>query len=183
MASISGSPDCEREADSIAESIASSKPLNFISRNVPMFAIARQAAPSGGMVHKFQAEFERAAATSEVPVSWATDPDLISLVRSELGLIQRPRIQEAVLSVFSCSFEAHGSRCFRGSYGTVDPYWQAVEGFRYIKEAYRTPTRAWKFFQATTKKNASWLHQICKRKLKNGSIRNGLATRAEPNPI
>ena len=37
--------------------------------------------------------------------------------------------------------------CKEGSYGSTDPYVQALGGFRYIKSRYRTPEGAWAFWQ------------------------------------
>jgi hypothetical protein len=154
---ISESPEYEREADTIADGIVSIKSSKFVPRNMlSRFMIARQAAPSGGMTHKFQAEFESAAVTAEVPVSWATDPDLMSLVRSESRFDPEAKNPgSSAFGLFQFIRSTWKSLIPEVPYGTVDPYWQAVGGFRYIKQAYRSPTRAWKFFQATTKKDSS----------------------------
>jgi peptidoglycan hydrolase-like protein with peptidoglycan-binding domain len=104
----------------------------------------------------FPATFTRAAQFANVPISWASNPSLCNLVRGESGW--NPSAKNPSSSAFGLfQFLTSTWKKFlpESPYGTIDPYWQAVGGFRYIKAAYRTPERAWGFWQATVKKNVS----------------------------
>ena len=113
----------------------------------------RPAAPGSNPYH---GEFVRAARTAGVPESWANNAALIQLVRHESGF--RPSAKNPTSSAFGL-FQFLTST-WKGylkevPYGSADPYWQAVGGFRYIKARYGTPERAWAFWQATVNRNAS----------------------------
>lgn len=112
--------------------------------------------PLSQLKYKFQREFECATKIAGVPLSWATDPDLISLVRNESGF--NPEAKNPGSPAFGLFQMFPGTwkeNLPEVPFGKVDPYWQAVGGFRYIKKAYRNPTRAWQFWQATVRKNAN----------------------------
>lgn len=114
------------------------------------------AAPSssGSRSHRYQDEFTRAAQKAGVPAEWATNPAMIELVKHESGF--RPDAKNpnsTAFGLFQFLKSTWKSYLPEVPYGTKDPYWQAVGGFRYVKARYKTPERAWAFWQATVKKN------------------------------
>ena len=104
----------------------------------------------------YYAEFVRAAEAAGVPAEWASNPALIQLVRHESGF--RPDAKNPTSSAFGL-FQfldnTWSSYLREVPYGTQDPYWQAVGGFRYIEQRYGTPERAWAFWQSTVNRDAS----------------------------
>ena len=101
-------------------------------------------------------EFTEAAAKAGVPASWATDPALIQLVGHESGWkagVKNP--SSSAFGLFQFIKSTWKSHLPEVPYATPDPMWQAVGGYRYIKAAYRSPDRAWAFWQSTVCKNAS----------------------------
>lgn len=98
--------------------------------------------------------FARAARTAGVPTAWASDPELIQLVQHESGF--RPGVKNphsTAFGLFQFLDSTWRSYLPEVPYGTVDPYWQAVGGFRYIQARYGTPERAWAFWRATVNEN------------------------------
>lgn len=104
----------------------------------------------------YYAEFVRAAQTAGVPAEWASNPALIQLVRAESGF--RPGANNPRSTAFGMFqfLDTTWSRYLpEVPYGSRDPYWQAVGGFRYIEQRYGTPERAWQFWQSTVNRDAS----------------------------
>jgi peptidoglycan hydrolase-like protein with peptidoglycan-binding domain len=98
--------------------------------------------------------FVRAAQYTGVPQTWVENPSLCLLVRGESGwnpAAKNPN--SSAYGLFQFLRSTWNSFLPEVAYGSNDPYWQAVGGFRYIKAAYKTPERAWGFWQATVKKN------------------------------
>lgn len=111
-------------------------------------------APAGN--NPYLAEFTRAAQTAGVPEAWATNAALLQLVRHESGF--RPGVKNPSSSAFGLfQFLDSTWRSYLPEvpYGSTDPYWQAVGGFRYIQQRYGTPERAWAFWQATVNRDVS----------------------------
>lgn len=99
-------------------------------------------------------EFSQAAQTAGVPVSWANDPSLCELVQHESNwnpAAKNPR--SSAFGLFQFLTSTWQRFLPEVPYGTINPYWQAVGGFRYIRDTYRTPDRAWAFWRATVGKN------------------------------
>jgi spore coat assembly protein SafA len=104
----------------------------------------------------YYAEFVRAAEAAGVPAEWASNPALIQLVRHESGF--RPDAKNPTSSAFGMFqfLDSTWSSYLREvPYGSQDPYWQAVGGFRYIQQRYGTPERAWAFWQSTVNRDPS----------------------------
>ncbi len=111
---------------------------------------------SGSSANPYYDEFVRAARKAGVPESWASNPALIQLVKHESGFrpgAKNPR--STAFGLFQFLSSTWRSYLREVPYGTRDPYWQAVGGFRYIKARYGTPERAWAFWQATVNRNAN----------------------------
>ena len=107
-------------------------------------------------VNRYLSEFTTAAAKAGVPSSWAQSQGLIQLVGHESNW--NPAAKNPYSSAFGLfqfikdTWKRHLPEV---AYGSTDPMWQAVGGYRYIKAAYGDPDRAWAFWQATVCKNAS----------------------------
>ncbi|MCI5158211.1 MAG: hypothetical protein D3906_07165 [Candidatus Electrothrix sp. AUS1_2] len=104
----------------------------------------------------FKTAFEQAAQYVGVPVSWADNPALCQLIKHESSW--NPSAKNPTSSAFGLfQFLKSTWKSYlpEVGYGNTEPYWQAVGGFRYIQAAYRTPERAWAFWQSTVKKNPS----------------------------
>lgn len=111
--------------------------------------------PGDPSANPYHAEFVRAAEAAGVPASWASNPALIQLVRHESGF--RPDAKNphsTAFGLFQFLDSTWSSYLREVPYGTRDPYWQAVGGFRYIESRYGTPERAWAFWQATVNRDA-----------------------------
>lgn len=125
--------------------------------SVPSTPAPISTSPSGDPgANPYYAEFVRAAETAGVPASWASNPALIQLVRHESGF--RPDAKNptsTAFGLFQFLDNTWSSYLREVPYGTRDPYWQAVGGFRYIEQRYGTPERAWAFWQATVNRDAS----------------------------
>lgn len=104
----------------------------------------------------FQVAFEQAAQYIRVPASWATNPALCQLVKHESAWNPKAKNPSSTaFGLFQFLKSTWARQLPEVPYGNTDPYWQAVGGFRYIQTAYRTPERAWAFWQATVLKNPS----------------------------
>lgn len=107
-------------------------------------------------------DFLRATATAGVPDSWADDSDLLTLVQHESNwdpsAMPPPTPKNpnpTAFGLFQFIKTTWDEYLTEVPWGTVDPYWQAVGGFRYIAARYGDPSRAWAFWQSTKKKNAA----------------------------
>ncbi|MBX7101471.1 MAG: LysM peptidoglycan-binding domain-containing protein [Myxococcaceae bacterium] len=113
--------------------------------------------PSGDAgANPYYSQFVDAAKKAGVPESWASNPALIELVKHESGF--RPDAKNpssSAFGMFQFLDSTWSSYLPEVPYGSKDPYWQAVGGFRYIEKRYGTPERAWAFWQATVHKDAS----------------------------
>ncbi|MCW2924944.1 MAG: putative bacteriophage protein, partial [Thermoleophilia bacterium] len=87
----------------------------------------------------------RATVKAGVPAEWASSPALAQLLLHESTF--NPRAQNPTSTAYGL-FQFLDST-WAGSSGrkTSDPYLQSVYGLRYIKHRYRTPERAWAFWQ------------------------------------
>jgi hypothetical protein len=104
----------------------------------------------------YYAEFVRASRFAGVPEEWALDGSLLKLVNAESGWNPRAKNpRSTAFGLFQLLESTHKTYVPEVPYGTSDPYWQAVGGFRYIKARYETPTCAWNFWRATVGRNAS----------------------------
>jgi spore coat assembly protein SafA len=104
----------------------------------------------------YYADFVRAAEAAGVPPEWASNPALIQLVRHESGF--RPDAKNptsTAFGMFQFLDSTWASYLREVPYGSQDPYWQAVGGFRYIEQRYGTPERAWAFWQSTVNRDPS----------------------------
>jgi hypothetical protein len=104
----------------------------------------------------YYSEFVTAASKVGVPTSWASNPSLLELVKHESSwnpAAKNPR--SSAFGLFQFITSTWKSYLPEVAYGSKDPTWQAVGGYRYIKAAYSTPERAWAFWQATVRKNPS----------------------------
>jgi len=109
-------------------------------------------------VHAFQQEFEMATYRAGVPISWATDRDLIRLVSNESGFDPNRSEDSGKSKAFGLFQMLPGtwaSLLTEVPFKTADPYWQAVGGFRYIQAGYQNPSRALAFWNATVDRDAS----------------------------
>ncbi len=91
----------------------------------------------------FKTAFERAAQYVGVPVSWVDNPALCQLIKHESSW--NPNAKNPTSSAFGLfQFLKSTWKSYlpEVGYGNIEPYWQAVGGFRYIRAAYRTPERA-----------------------------------------
>jgi soluble cytochrome b562 len=128
------------------------------AQSMPAAPTDAAAATAPKKVHKFQEDFEMAMYRVGVPSAWATDADLIKLVSNESGFDPAKKEMSGTSDAFglfqmlSATWKKLLSEV---PYGTVDAYWQAVGGFRYIKAGYGNPTRALQFWNATVKKDAT----------------------------
>lgn len=96
------------------------------------------------------------AATNEagVPTNWATNRAFINLINGESGW--DPTAANPTSSAFGLAqFLRSTWRNYLPEvpYGTADPFWQLVGAFRYIRDVYGTPDRAWAFWRATVNAN------------------------------
>lgn len=122
---------------------------------------------AGICCHPYQAAFKRAAIVAKVPPSWATDPALCQLIKHESRW--KPKLKNrtsGAFGLFQMLKSTWKKMLPKVAYGSVDPFWQAVGGFRYIKKAYRTPLRAWNFWKATVNKNPALAPKGLQRKAK-----------------
>lgn len=107
-------------------------------------------------VNPYVREFTAAATRAGVPQSWATNAALIQLVGHESSW--KPSIKARSSSAFGL-FQFLKSTWAKFlpevPYASTDVTWQATGGYRYIRAAYKTPERAWAFWQSTVCKNAS----------------------------
>lgn len=139
--------------------------LIFAGQRLHLPAGARAPAPSAPVTptrpaapgaNPYEAEFVRAARTAGVPESWATNPALIQLVKHESSFSpQAKNPNSSAFGLFQFLDSTWKSNLPEVPYGTKDPYWQAVGGFRYIQQRYGTPERAWAFWQSTVNRDAS----------------------------
>lgn len=121
--------------------------------------------PLTATCNPYQVAFERAALYVGVPISWATNSALCQLVRHESAWnpsAKNPR--STAFGLFQFLKSTWGTQLPEVPYGNTDPYWQAVGGFRYIRAAYRTPERAWAFWQATVRRNPALAPPDLRRK-------------------
>jgi hypothetical protein len=105
------------------------------------------------MRNPYYLEFLLATQAANVPASWASDPALLELVRHESAL--DPTATNPTSSALGLFQMIDGTWAATGAAPSIDPYFQAIAGFRYIEATYGTPERAWAFWQATVNKDAS----------------------------
>lgn len=101
-------------------------------------------------------DFLNATQAAGVPQEWADMPELLEIVRHESNFntsAQNPG--SSAYGLFQMIKSTWAQFLPEVAWGTADPYWQAVGGFRYIKTRYGDPVRAWAFWQATANKDAS----------------------------
>jgi SLT domain-containing protein len=97
----------------------------------------------------FYTDFVNAARKVGVPTSWATNHGLCQIVVHESSW--NPRARNPSSSAFGLfQFLSSTWRAYLPEvpYGTVNAYWQAVGGYRYIRARYGNPDNAWAFWQA-----------------------------------
>ncbi len=107
-------------------------------------------------VNPYLREFMVAATRAGVPQSWASNAALIQLVGHESGWkvgVKAP--SSTAFGLFQFLKSTWAKYLPEVPYGTASAAWQAVGGYRYIRAAYKTPERAWAFWQSTVCKNAS----------------------------
>jgi hypothetical protein len=88
----------------------------------------------------------RATAAVHVPASWATSGALYELILHESGF--NNRAQNPTSTAYGLFQFLDTTWAGYGCKKTSDAYIQSVCGLRYIKARYRTPERAWAFWQA-----------------------------------
>ncbi|MBI5549592.1 MAG: peptidoglycan-binding protein [Deltaproteobacteria bacterium] len=105
--------------------------------------------PSSGDANPFHEQFIRAARAVGVPESWASSPALMKLVEKESGFDPSARNKRSTAQgLFQMLKGTYKGVGMADSWGTQDPYTQAVAGFSYIKERYKTPERAYAFHKS-----------------------------------
>jgi hypothetical protein len=105
--------------------------------------------PATGHKNPFLAQFERALVHLRLPKSWASSQALWQLVQHESSWNPRAKNPSSTaFGLFQFLKSTWATYCHEGPYGSVDPYIQALGGFRYVKARYGTPEGAWAFWQS-----------------------------------
>lgn len=80
-----------------------------------------------------------------VPTEWANSPALHQLVQHESGF--KPTAQNPTSTAHGLFQFLNGTWKGTGIQKTEDPYLQTLAGLKYIKNRYKTPEKAWDFWQ------------------------------------
>lgn len=116
----------------------------------------------------FLEEFVRAAKTVGAPVAWAEDENLLQLIKHESGWDPEAKNPDSsATGLFQMIKSTWAQFLPEVAHGTVDPYWQAVGGLRYIRDVYKTPARAWAFWQATKERDPAIAPENLRSKAEN----------------
>lgn len=107
-------------------------------------------AKGGSVSHPYVEDFRAAARVAGVPEVWATDPDLVELVRRESNWnLTAKNPGSSAFGLFQLIKATWREYLPEVPYGTADALWQAVGGFRYVRARYANPARALAFQRAT----------------------------------
>ena len=105
--------------------------------------------PAGGHKNPFLAQFQRALAHLRLPRSWASSEVLWQLIQHESSWNPRAKNPSSTaFGLFQFLKSTWATYCHEAPYGSVDPYIQALGGFRYVKARYGSPAGAWAFWQS-----------------------------------
>ncbi|EPX59131.1 negative regulator of beta-lactamase expression [Cystobacter fuscus DSM 2262] len=96
----------------------------------------------------FLAQFKRALTELKLPLAWASSEALFQLIQHESSWNPREKNpRSTAFGLFQFLKSTWRTYLKEVPYGSTDPYFQALGGFRYIKACYGTPERAWAFWQ------------------------------------
>lgn len=98
--------------------------------------------------HPYVKEFKNAAKRAGVPVSWATDQNLVNLLWKEsmFDKCKRNLQGSTATGLFMVTVGTWYAYAPNIPHGTFDAEDQAYVGFLYIQDRYGSPTAAWAYF-------------------------------------